>query len=228
MKNILYKELRLCMPARTLIFFAFVSMLLIPDYPYLVAGFFICNGIFQMFTQSAVDNDITFTSLLPVSKKDAVRGKQLFVICIQAASLLLFLAMVFVNFAIYRGKGNNAGTDASLTFLGAILLLYSLFNSVFLPAFYKTPHKFGNHFLKATIVTFVFIVLFEGFMIAAGAAAEHVPFFAWVKENLKSFPQTPGAWTAQAVFFSACAAVYALSSVFAGRAAAKNFDKVDL
>ena len=44
MKNLLYKELRLCVPPFVFFYLGFAFMVLIPSYPYLVAFFFICNN----------------------------------------------------------------------------------------------------------------------------------------------------------------------------------------
>ncbi len=227
MKNLLYKEFRLCMAVQIPIFFLFVLMMLIPSYPYLVAGFFICNSIFYSFTQAAVDNDVLFTTLLPVSKAQVVASKLRFMLVIELLSLLFFLPMIFVNHAVH-GTPNAAGLDASLTLLGALLLVYAVFNAVFLPRFYKAPHKLGRHFLLSTICVFAFIFLFEGFMIICGAAKDALPLFGWVEETLDCFPQSSSIWIRQGIFFAVCAAVYLLGAVLTKKRAQRNFEQVDL
>lgn len=227
MKNLLYKELRLCLVAQIPIFFLFVLMLLIPSYPYLVAGFFICNAIFYSFSQAAVDNDVLFTTLLPVSKSQVVAGKARFMALIEILSLLFFLPMVFLNHTLHHSP-NAAGVDASLTLLGALLLVYSVFNAVFLPRFYKAPHKLGRHFLVSTISVFAFIFLFEGFMITCGAAQGVLPLFTFVEENLDCFPASAMVWGIQAIFFAVCVIAYILITCFSVRRAQRNFERVDL
>ena len=104
MSKLLYKEFRLCMQPLVLIFFLFVLMLLIPSYPYTIMGFFICNGLFYSFTQSIADNDTLFTLLLPVSKKDAVRGKLWFMLLVQLALVVLCVISIAAapfSFAIF-------------------------------------------------------------------------------------------------------------------------------
>ena len=227
MKNLLYKELRLCMVVQIPIFFLFALMLLIPNYPYLVAGFFICNAVFYSFSQSAVDNDILFTALLPVSKKQAVAGKVRFVVLIQLCSLIVFIPMVFLNHTL-NGEANAAGVDASLTFLGALLLVFGVFDLAFLPRFYKAPHKLGRHFLVSTICVFAFIFVFEGFMITCSAAKDAVPLFGWIETHLDVYPQKGEALIAQAVFFRICAALYLGAVVLARTRAQRSFEQVDL
>ena len=229
MKNLLYKEYKLCFPATILFFIPFVFMLLIPSYPYLVAFFFICNSIFYAFSQATVDNDLLFTALLPVSKADAVRGKYLFVVTLQAAFFALFIPLVFLTHAIHP-EGNNAGVDASLTFLGEGLIVFMIFNAVFIPKFFKDAHKVGQNFLVSVIAMFSWITVAEGFMIAAKAAAAHVPFFAWVNSNLASFPAADDgtAWIVQGAFFALCLLVYAGGTCLSCRRAIRIFEKVNL
>ena len=179
------------MPIQVPLFFMFAAMLMIPSYPYLVAGFFICNAVFYSFAMATGENDILFSVLLPVSKKGIVRGKISFVICIQLIAILLFTGMTFVNHLMFKGAGNNGGTDASLTLIAGYFLLYSIFNAAFIPGYYKAPHKFGKQFLKALIAVFAFLFAFEGVMIASGAVEESVPVLGFIKTNLDAFPASP-------------------------------------
>ncbi|MBP5230803.1 MAG: ABC-2 transporter permease [Clostridia bacterium] len=225
MKNLLYKEYRLCFHSTLFFFLPFVVMLLIPNYPYLVAFFFVCNGIFNSFSQAALDQDLLFTSLLPVSKADAVRGKYLFVASVQAMDFLLFIPMVFLNHAVHP-EGNAAGADACLTMLGGGLIVFAIFNYVFIPRFYKKTDKFGQSFLTAVIAMFVWIFLAEGMMIAAKAAAKSVPAFAWIASNLGTFPSSGEAWIAQAVFFAVCVLAYVLLTVLSCRRSIRIFSQI--
>ena len=49
MKALLNKEFRLCLHPAVFIYLALFLMLLIPNYPYLVSCFFVCNAIFFCF-----------------------------------------------------------------------------------------------------------------------------------------------------------------------------------
>ncbi|MBO4423056.1 MAG: ABC-2 transporter permease [Clostridia bacterium] len=227
MKDLLYKEFRLCMPMQIPLFFLFACMLFIPNYPYVVAGFFICNAIFYSFTMAAADSDLEYSLSLPVSKKQIVGGKQLFVALIQFAALLIFGAAAALSFFAAGPRTNNAGCDGSLTLLGGYLLLFSVFNVSFLPGYYKAPRKTGKRFLISIIYMFLFIILFEGFMIASEAAGE-LAFFSFIKTYFKQFPQTPGAWGAQALFFVFSAAVYAVMNLIGFRRSVHNFERLDI
>ena len=227
MKQLFYKELKLCLPLQVPLFFLFAAMLFIPAYPYLVACFFTCNSIFYMFNQSVGNNDLLFTALLPVPKAQVVKARVRFVVAIEMIMFLLLVPMIFVNHKLVP-QGNPAGTDGSLTFLAAALVLFTVFNAVFIPAFYRDETKSGKNFLISTIAVFVWIILWEGFMITAAAAKDALPFFSWAAENLDAFPATAQAWRTQLVALAAGALIYVAGTGLAARKAVSIFEQVDL
>ena len=227
MKQLFYKELKLCLPVQVPLFFLFAAMLLIPSYPYLVACFFTCNSIYYMFNQSVGNNDLLFTALLPVSKAQVVKARVRFVVAIEMIMFLLLIPMIFVNHKLVP-QGNPAGTDGSLTFLAAALVLFTIFNGTFLPGFYKNEQKMDKLFLLSLVAVFGWIILWEGFMITAGAAERLVPFFAWVETHLDCWPATGEAWTAQLVALGVGILVYVVGNILITRRAVGIFERVDL
>ena len=123
---------------------------------------------------------------------------------------------------------NPAGTDGSLTYLAAALVLFTIFNGTFIPGFYKNEHKMDRLFLISLIAVFGWIILWEGFMITAGAAERLVPFFAWVETHLDCYPMTDAAWRTQLVALLVGALIYGLGTVLITRRAIRNFEQVDL
>ena len=226
MKQLLYKEYKLCLVSMVPIFYLFVLMLLIPSYPYLVAAFFTCNGIFYLFKQSVVNGDLLFTTLLPVAKGDVVRARVRFVVIIQMIMFLLMIPMSYLNHLLV--PGNPAGTDGSLTLLGAALVLFTVFNGVFIPGFYRNEQKMDRLFLISLVAVFGWILLWEGSMIASAAAQKAVPFFAWVETHLDCWPQTGEAWTAQLMTLAVGALVYVVGNILITRRAVAVFERVDL
>ena len=227
MKQLFYKELKLCLPVQVPLFFLFAAMLFIPAYPYLVAGYFTCNSIYYMFNQSVGNNDLLFTALLPVSKAQVVKARVRFVVAIEMIMFLLLIPMIFVNHKLVP-QGNPAGTDGSLTFLAAALVLFTVFNAVFIPAFYRDETKSGKNFLISTIAVFVWIILWEGFMITAAAAKDALPFFSWAAENLDAFPATAQAWRTQLIALAVGALIYGLGTYLVSWKAVGIFERVDL
>lgn len=227
MKQLLYKEYKLCLVSMVPIFYLFALMLLIPSYPYLVATFFTCNSIFFLFKQSVANGDLLFTALLPVPKADVVKARVRFVVILQMIMFLLLIPMIFINHGLYP-DGNPAGIDVGLTYLAAALVLFTIFNAVFIPAFYRDEHKTDRQFLISLVAVFSWIILWEGGMIAAKAAERVVPFFAWVESRLDCFPATAEACTAQMAALAVGALVYILGTILTCRKAVRIFERVDL
>ena len=230
MKNLLYKELRLCVPPFVFFYLGFALMVLIPSYPYLVAFFFICNATVYIFTQGQANDDFAFSALLPIPKRDIVRARFLSIGLLQMLFLLLCTGLIFLH-AYLPPVGlpqNPAGLDASLTLLGAGLLLMGLYNVTTVPAFFKNEPKYSRVILTSLFIKFGYIIAVEATAVAAASLCEAVPLFDWIETNLDCFPSTPGAWTVQLAALLLGAAGYLALTLFGYRRAAKIFDRVNL
>lgn len=75
MNMLLKKEIRLSSMLLTWLFIGFAFMTLLPGYPILCGVFFITLGIYQSFQNAREANDIVYSVLMPVAKRDVVRGK---------------------------------------------------------------------------------------------------------------------------------------------------------
>ncbi len=233
MKALLSKEFKLCLHPTVFIYLAMVLMLLIPSYPYLVACFFLCNAVFFIFQNARENGDPLYTAMLPVSKAQAVRARCLFVVMLQIIELLLMVGMcAFGLVAMDLEAGNAGGTDLSLSLLAFALILFAIFNLIFLPSFYKTGYKAGASFLKGAIGVWIWIVLCEGTMIATRVIVKEkgldLPFFRFLARNVDCFPQTKEAWTVQAILFAAALLIYVLGTFLAVRLSVKRYEQVDV
>lgn len=142
MNKLLKKELRLTAAPITYFFLAFALMTLIPGYPILVGGFFITLGIFYTFQMARESNDILYTALLPCKKQDVVRAKYAFCVLIELLGWLLCAVLTAVRLTALREAAvytKNAMMNANFAYLGWLLILFALFNSVFLGGFSARP-----------------------------------------------------------------------------------------
>lgn len=227
MKNLLYKEFKLCMQPLVWLFFSFVLMLLIPNYMYLVPCFFIGNSIFQTMQVGAVNNDILFSNLLPVSKRDTVKAKYYFVVCVELIMTGLYVIMIFVSHKLI-GVPNKAGLDACPALIGGCFFIFAIFNAVFLPAFYKSGYKAGRAFLFSAIAVFVGMFIFEGVFIAAGAAAGKSSLLAAIENNIDCWPANGKALAVQLIFDGVFAAIFALVTLLSYKRSAAIFESSDI
>lgn len=164
MKNLLNKELKLATPLLTWLFLAFSLMTLIPGYPILCGAFFVCFGIFQAFQYGREANDILYTVLLPIGKKEAVRAKYLVSCFFELVAFLIMAVLTCVRMTALREVApyaNNALMAANPLFLAFVLLIFASFNFIFLGGFFKTGYGIGKPFVLFIIAAFLLIVIGE-------------------------------------------------------------------
>lgn len=217
MRNILRKELKLSANALSYWFILFGFMFFIPGYPILCGVFFVTLGIFQSFQSARETNDILFSALLPIAKRDAVKGKFIFVCFIELCAMLIMGAVtlcrmtLFADAAVYRA---NALMNANGFALGMAFVIFGLFNLVFAGGFFKTAYKFTGPFITYIILAFL--------MLGAGEAAHHFPGL----EALNAFGTDSA--ILQGTLFAAGAALYAVLTAAGCSLSCKRFEKIDL
>ena len=214
MKTLLYKHFRLVCHPMTLVFCLFGLLLLIPSYPYTLTFFYVMLGLFFTFLNGREQKDIYYSALLPIRKRDTVKASVLFVLAVELGSLLVTVPFAVLSVRINPLGGNAVGLEANTALFAAALLLYALFNAIFLPAFYKTAYKVGVSFLKAIIPVSIVMIVCE--------ALPHFPGMTWLED-------CTAAGQLRLLPLIACAAViYGVGTYLAYQKAAKNYEKVDL
>lgn len=161
MKKLLSKEFKLALTPFNYISFAFVLMILIPNYPLYVLFFYPTIGFYQIFATGRANNDILFTSLLPVRKRDIVLARCTTIELLEIIEVLLAVPFAFLRNVLYAGTPieKSVFTEPNVAFFGITLVLYALFNAMFIPSFYKTGYK--ARFLWPCIGFFFFTLVAE-------------------------------------------------------------------
>ena len=217
MRNILNKEIKLSASALSWIFIAAGLMFFIPGYPVLCGAFFVTLGIFHSFQNAREANDIVFSALLPIAKRDVVKGKYMFYCLIEISGFAVMTAAALVRMTLlsdavpYR---NNALMNANPFALGTALIIFGLFNAIFIRGFFRTSYKFGKPFVFHIIATFVTIGIAE--------SLHHVPGLG----KLNSFgTENLGL---QLCLLAAGALCFTLLTIISYRKACISFEKTDL
>lgn len=217
MKDLLYKEFKLARHPTLFIFPFLAAMLLIPSYPFFVAFIYTALSVFFIFLQGRENKDILFTVSLPVRKRDVVKARCWFIVIIELFQILVSVPFAIIRHGLYTNpQGNEVGIEVNIAFYGLVLILYALFNSIFLPLFYKTAYKAGYALLLAGFATTVFIVGIE-------AAVQFVPV---LKQNFDT--ADPGLMPGQVPVLIAGMGIFGLSMWLAYKKSASRFEKVDL
>ena len=211
--TLLYKELRLAAHPTSIVFAFLGCLVLVPAYPYSVIFLFGCLAPYITFVNARETNDLWYTAVLPVTKRESVLGKCLLVACFQLFQLLFSLPFALLRHAL-KIANNPVGLDATVAWYGFGLLLYAVFDLVFLTAFYRSGYKVGWAFLRASIPMVV--------LMAATEATAHIPVLAWMDscqpEHL--FRQLP--------ILAVGMVCYGALIPLAYRISVKHFEQVDL
>lgn len=217
MKNLLSKEIKLAASPLSWLFLTFALMALIPRYPILVGAFFVCFGIFQSVQSGRENNDVLYTVLLPVRKTDAVKAKYAFAALIEMLGFALNVILTLVRMLLMADAApykTNVMMNANQYYLAFILLVFTLFNVVFLGGFFKTAYKFGKPFVAFIVLSFL--------LIGVGETLHHLSGLAFLNETAPI--GNPVMWG----ILGGAAVIYALATYLSCRVAMKNFEKVDM
>lgn len=164
MNDLLRKEILLASSPLSFFFLVFSLMFFLPGYPVLCGVFFVALGIFQSFQHTREANDLLFSVLLPIAKQDVVKGKYLFSCLIEICAFLLmalvsFIRLTFLSEAtIYR---NNVMMNPNGFALGMALIIFGLFNLLFVNGFFRPGFRFARPFIHFAVSTFIVILIAE-------------------------------------------------------------------
>ena len=217
MRRLLHKELRLWVSPITWIFLLGTLMTMIPGYPILVGTFFVNFGIFQSFQLGRESNDVLYTVLLPVQKRDFVKAKYAVVCLIQMLAFLIICVLTVLRMTVLSNVSayvTNPLMNATPLYLGFVLLIDAAFHLFFMGGFFRTAYKIGLPFLFFGIATLLLVTI-----------GEMLHFFP----ATSFFNVTTGERMGlQLGILVICAIVYVLTVLLSCKASMKKFERIDL
>lgn len=217
MFNLLRKEMKLSASFISYLFILFGLMFLIPGYPILCSVFFVTLGIFQSYQNAHETNDILFSVLLPVEKKEVVKGKYLFTCFIELCSILLMIISVILRMTVFAedvAYRKNMLMNANLFALGVAFSIFGVFHIIFIRGFFKTAYKFAKPFGLYIMAVFL--------MIGMAETLHHIPGLKVL--NAFGFEYLD----IQIGLFLIGLVMYVLLTMISYRSACKSFEKIDL
>lgn len=161
MKKLLLKEYNLSIN-KFFIYspFLFASLLIIPNWLYIFAFMYVFWLIVPgVYSEYNVQNDITFTQLLPVSKGEIVKSKIYAFVYIELLHVLVAVVFALINNALYGIE--KIFFDLNFAFFGNILIMYAIYNIIFLPIYFKTAFFFGKATLIGTLAATFYVIGIE-------------------------------------------------------------------
>ena len=174
MKALIYKELKLSMHPVCYIFVAlFPLMILIPNYPLGIGFIYVltCYPIlFLGANKGQQSNDLLYSTLLPVRKKDIVLARIFTVILMQVAFMAIMSALYpaavsFHNIVATSGSDDfgkqfpGLGLNSYALVLAFAIIGYAIADLIFFPIYYKR----GRSIVMSTLFTILGFVVYIGF-----------------------------------------------------------------
>ena len=216
MNALLRKEMRLTAHILSYVFIVFGLMAMLPGYPILCGAFFITLGLFQSFQSAREANDIVYSALLPIAKRDVVKGKYQFSVMIEMCGFAVMAVATLIRMTVLADVEvytHNALMTANPFFLGMVLVIFGLFNTVFIGGFFRTAYKLSP-FVTYIIAAFVTIGVAE--------ALHHIPGLGSV--NAFGFDDI----VLQMCLLIAGAAIFAAMTFLSYRKSCDRFEIIDL
>lgn len=185
MKPLLYKEFKLAMhPICYVFIFAFPLMILIPSYPIAIGFLYVltCYPIlFLGANKGQQSNDLLYSTLLPVRKKDIVLARIFTVAIMQFVFILLITSLyplaLFINSKIPDATNPGLDLHGYVSVLGIAIIGFSIADLIFFPIYYKN----GKSIVMSTLFMILGFVLYLGIFTIA---FPYIPGCEWYKKFL--------------------------------------------
>ncbi|MFD2672156.1 ABC-2 transporter permease [Marinicrinis sediminis] len=192
------------------------ALMLIPGWVFFLVPLYFCwITVPNMFGGFKSQNDLMYSMILPVTKKDIVKARITVIVILEL--LHLIVAMIFGLFTL-RLYPNLIYFffEPHLGFWGLCLIMLAIFNLILLPMYYKTAYKYG----AATVASITAAMLFAGLVQWAGISQ------SWVHDifygsGLENTGLQVSILIAGIVIFAGC-------NLMAYRMAVRRFQKVEI
>ena len=225
MKALLYKEFKLAMhPICYLFIILFPFMILIPGYPLAIGFIYVLSCypiLFLGANKGQQSNDLLFSTLLPVRKKDIVLARIITVIFMQVAFMVVMSCLfpIAYNFTgnIFDEETGKLIQNAGLTLNSYVLVLaiafigFAFADLIFFPIYYKH----GKSIVASTLLTIL------GFVIYLGVTTIAIPYIVGI-EVCESIPL----WV-QFIALAVAIGASALIHFFVYKISSKELERVD-
>lgn len=173
MKALLYKEFKLAMHPLIYVFIAiFPFMVLIPSYPLAISFIYLLVTypiLFLGANKGEQTNDLLFSTLMPVRKKDIVLARIITLISMQIVFILLMSALyplaIYINQIINSSPSGEEviipglGLNSFILILAFAIFGLSIADLIFLVIYYKN----GKSIVLSSLLTMLAFIIYLAF-----------------------------------------------------------------
>ncbi|MBM7563898.1 ABC-2 transporter permease [Paenibacillus sacheonensis] len=145
MVNLLVKDLKLGVNPMFLVMPLLTgALMLVPGWLYFLVLLYFCwITIPNMFAGFRTQNDLMFTSMMPVTKKDMVKARVSVIVILELLHIVVAMIFGVINTHLYPNLVYYFFAP-SMGFWGLCFVMLAIFNIIFIAMFYKTAYKYGQ------------------------------------------------------------------------------------
>ncbi|GGH86581.1 magnesium-transporting ATPase (P-type) [Pullulanibacillus pueri] len=157
MYNLVIKDLKLGVNPMFFVFpFLIGALMLVPGWIYFIVPLYFCwITIPNMFSGYRTQNDLIFTTMMPVTRKDMVKARLFVIVLLELMHIVIAMIYGMITLRIYPNV-NYYFFAPHMGFWGLCFVMLAIFNVIFIPMFYKTAYKHGPAAWGAITATMVF------------------------------------------------------------------------
>ena len=194
MKALIYKELKLAMHPICYLFIAlFPFMILIPSYPIAIGFIYVLTCYPVLFlgaNKGQQSNDLLYSTLLPIRKKDIVKARIMTVLLMHVAFIAitsaLYPAAVAINNSITESAiaedpmanpitNAGLGLNSYVLVLAIVLVGFAIADLIFFPIYYKN----GKSIVMSTLLMILGFVVYLGIFTIG---LPYIPGCEWINQ----------------------------------------------
>jgi len=120
------------------------ALMLVPGWIYFIVLLYFCwITIPNMFAGFRAQNDLMFTTMMPVTKKDIVKARVSVIVVLELLNIVIAMIFGIINVRLYSDFTYTFFAP-SMGFWGLGFAMLAIFNLIFIPMYYKTAYKYGG------------------------------------------------------------------------------------
>lgn len=159
MYNLVMKDIKLGVhPMFFVLPFLTGALMLIPGWLYLLVILYFCwLTMPNMFSGFRTQNDLMFTAMMPVTKKDMVKARTAIIVILELMHMVI--AMIFGGVTLHLFPNlTYYFFEPHMGFWGLCFAMLAIYNLFFIPMFYKTAYKHGKASFASITAAMIFAI----------------------------------------------------------------------
>ncbi|MCM3270854.1 ABC-2 transporter permease [Paenibacillus elgii] len=157
MYNLVMKDLKLGVsPMLFIMPLLMGALMLVPGWIYFIVILYFCwITIPNMFAGYKAQNDLIFTTMMPVTRKDMVKARVFVIVILELLHIVCATIFGMINIRLYPNLTNHFFAP-HMGFWGLCFVMLAIFNIIFISMYYKTAYKYGGAMFASVTAAMLF------------------------------------------------------------------------